>query len=73
MLTTEDNFTRPPSHEHEHDEQSERFSNRLCRNGELSSFRQLDDSYRLPNHNDVEYKDLQMISDWSRLHLNQPS
>jgi len=24
--------------------------------------------YRLPNHNDIEYKDLQMISDRSRLH-----
>ena len=72
MLTTEDNFTRPPSHDREHDEQSESFPNCLCHNGELSSFRQLDDCYRLPNHNDLEYKDLQMISDRSSLHLNQP-
>ena len=49
------------------------FTNCLYRNGELSSFRQLDDCYHLLNHNDVEYKDLQMISDRSRLHLNQPS
>ena len=49
------------------------FTHCLYRNGELSSFRQLDYCYRLPNHNDVEYKDLQMISHRSSLHLNPPS
>jgi hypothetical protein len=44
-----------------------------CRNSDLSNYRQLDGTYLLPNHNDIEYKNLQMISDGSRLHLNSPS
>gem|GEM_PF-3067588 len=38
----------------------------------LSTFRQRDVCYLLPNHDYDEYTNRQMISDRSRLHLNTP-